>query len=253
MTQAQALPFDVDSDVKEKYNTCGFVVVRGALPPEHIDELLEKFLEVTKTITGTHFSNPHSGEIVEFFSNNLDIESQCYTEIRRFDYLETFSRHPGITVPVRAILGDRIDLLRKVVYRIDLPRFVEEFAHWHQDHFYVKGDTNTVTAWVPLQDTDYLKGCISVMPGSHKLGLLRHEIKFGKRDIPKGIFDREIRYVEVEKGDIVLFHSLLLHSSNLNFSDSIRYSVQARYTCTGAPIDVGMLGGITLEPTVSNI
>lgn len=247
MFDRSTLSTEADKQLRDRYKQDGFVVLRGAVAQEEIDLLLANFLDITRSVTGKSFPDSHRGEIVDFFLNNLDLESQCYTEIRQHDYLERFSRQTGIVGPVQSILGPRLDLLRKIVFRIDLPRFVQEYAHWHQDYFYVRGDIDTVTAWIPLQDTDYLRGCISVMPGSHRLGPLSHENKIGKRDMPAGIFDRVVRYVEVEKGDLVLFHSLMLHSSNLNFSDSIRYSVQARFTPTGRLIDPGMLGGITLN------
>ena len=51
------------------------------------------------------------------------------------------------------------------------------------------------------------------------------------KKLPKGIYDREIRYIEMDV-ECLFFSSYLLHSSNLNFSDQIRYSIQLRYTST---------------------
>ena len=69
------------------------------------------------------------------------------------------------------------------------------------------------------------------LPGSHTLGALEHDnVAIQKRRFPSGIFERDVRYIEMGKGDILLFHSLLLHSSGLNISDSCRFSVQARYS-----------------------
>jgi ectoine hydroxylase-related dioxygenase (phytanoyl-CoA dioxygenase family) len=48
----------------------------------------------------------------------------------------------------------------------------------------------------------------------------------------------------MEKGDLLLFDSLLLHSGNLNMSEGIRYSIQARYTPAGGPVDPGMGGSV---------
>jgi ectoine hydroxylase-related dioxygenase (phytanoyl-CoA dioxygenase family) len=111
----------------------------------------------------------------------------------------------------------------------------------------VRGSVDTVTAWVPMQDTNYLQGCLAVMPRSHTLGLLEHDMKvLGKRHYPSHVFDREVRYVEMNKGDVLLFHSCLLHSSSLNLSNAIRFSVQARYARVGERVDEGMGGIIPL-------
>ena len=35
---------------------------------------------------------------------------------------------------------------------------------------------------------------------------------------------------EMKRGDVLLFNSFLLHTSNINFSNLIRYSIQIRFT-----------------------
>jgi hypothetical protein len=128
--------------------------------------------------------------------------------------------------------------------RIDLPLVTRELAVWHQDHFYVKGNRRIVTAWIPLQDTSYREGCLMVMPGSHELGYLPHTNEaLGKRHYPTGIFERPVRYVEMRRGDALMFHALMLHSSSVNLSEHARLSIQARYTLLGEPTDPGM-GGV---------
>ncbi len=80
-----------------------------------------------------------------------------------------------------------------------------------------------------------------VMPGAHALGILDHDMEvLGKRHFPSGIFEREVRYIEMQKGDLLLFHSLLPHSSGLNMSATVRLSVQARYSALSMPIDIAM-------------
>ncbi len=128
-----------------------------------------------------------------------------------------------------------------------MPFWTDELAYWHQDYFYVKGNTGVVTAWIPLQDTTYVNGCLSIMPGSHKLGVLPHDLMIGKKRVPSAIFDNEIRLVEMHKGDVLLFNSLLLHAGNLNLSTGIRYSIQARYTHLDDAVDQGMGGVIPLS------
>jgi ectoine hydroxylase-related dioxygenase (phytanoyl-CoA dioxygenase family) len=145
---------------------------------------------------------------------------------------------------VRDLLGAPIGLLQKIVLRIDLPLVTRELAVWHQDHFYVKGNRRIVTAWIPLQDTSYREGCLMVMPGSHELGYLPHTNEaLGKRHYPTGIFERPVRYVEMRRGDALMFHALMLHSSSVNLSEHARLSIQARYTLLGEPTDPGM-GGV---------
>ncbi|MBK6632542.1 MAG: phytanoyl-CoA dioxygenase family protein [Betaproteobacteria bacterium] len=139
------------------------------------------------------------------------------------------------------LLGGRAGLMGKIPFRIDLPGVTRELAVWHQDYRYVRGNTDIITAWVPLQDTPYVRGCLMVMPGSQELGIIEHDHEvLGKRHSPSGVFGREVRYVEMRRGDLLLFHSLLLHSSTLNMSPTVRLSIQARYSALSAPTDPSM-------------
>jgi ectoine hydroxylase-related dioxygenase (phytanoyl-CoA dioxygenase family) len=82
------------------------------------------------------------------------------------------------------------------------------------------------------------------MPASHLEGPLIHDLEIGKRHVPRAALGREIRLVEMSVGDLLIFHSHLVHSSNLNVSESVRYSVQARFVPTGGAVDAGM-GNVT--------
>jgi len=240
-TEAEAI------NAAEGFNERGYALFPNVLSHERIDELLSNFMSLVREQSGRDFDDPHGPELVEYFEAHPEVESRVYDAMRGPDWLHEFSLHTEIVEPVRAILGTEVELLGKIPFRIDLPRSVQELAFWHQDYFYVRGNTSIVTAWVPMQSTRFLQGALTVMPGSHLLGAVPHELKIGKRDVPIGVYDREIRMVEMDKGDLLLFDSLLLHSGNLNMSESVRYSIQARYTPAGGPVDPGMGGSLPVS------
>jgi len=233
-----------DMPAPDRFEQQGYAVFRQAISHARIDDLLSRYLSLVAEISGLRFDDAGGADLVRYFEAHPEVESGVYTAIRERPWLAEFSLHPEIAAPVRELIGADIELLGKIPFRIDTPRSVEELAWWHQDYFYVRGNTRIVTAWVPMQDTRFLQGALTVMPGSHLLGALPHDLKVGKRDVPGGVFDREIRMVELGKGDLLLFDSLLLHSGNLNMSDSIRYSIQARYTPAGDAVDPGMGGSV---------
>ncbi len=229
---------------RRAYDEQGFLLLRDALPRSAVDELLGRWLELVADGTDRSFDDPYAGEIVEYFRENPDRLSWAYDAIREHPWLTELATLPQITDPVKEILGPGVNLMKKIVFRVDVPGETKELAHWHQDHFYVRGDEHAVTAWVPLQDTPFELGPLGVMPGSHREGLFEHDLEIGKRHVPRSALDREIRLVQTQTGDILLFHSLLVHSSNLNLSDRIRYSIQARYSRASVEVDPGMKGAI---------
>lgn len=223
---------------EQQYKQDGFVLIRKAIPSAVIDLLEKRFLSLVDEWGQHHFETTQSEKLAEFLRNNKELERKLYDGIRRFPWLTEFGAVSEIVEPVTDLLGEPAGLMGKIPFRIDLPWVTRELAVWHQDYRYVRGNTGIITAWVPLQDTGYINGCLMVMPGSHKMGILEHDMEtLGKRHFPSYVFDREVRYVEMMRGDILLFHSLLLHSSSLNMSSTPRFSIQARYSAISAPTD----------------
>jgi ectoine hydroxylase-related dioxygenase (phytanoyl-CoA dioxygenase family) len=225
----------------EHYEDLGYVVIRSAISERAIDEFMSRFVRLTEDLLGCALADPHSEKAAVFWNENKATQSQLYDRIREPSWLVDFCSSPEITGHVKELAGERLSLMRKIPFRIDAPLETAQYAAWHQDYFYVRGNTEIVTAWIPMQETEYVHGCLTVMPGSHRLGPVAHPRKvIGKRDLPTGIFDREVRYIEMKKGDLLLFHSCLLHSSSLNLSGVTRYSIQARYSPAHLPTDTGM-------------
>ena len=65
---------------------------------------------------------------------------------------------------------------------------------------------------------------------SHLRGKLPHDTVWGKKSMPTGVYDTPINIIEMNRGDVLFFSSYLLHTSNINFSNKIRYSIQIRFT-----------------------
>ena len=237
--------------IEQAYHEQGYVLLPGVVPADRIDALLARYMGLVREVTGRPFAEPNGADLIEFYNRHPDVESRIYTEIRRHPWLEEFSQDPRIVGPVARLLGGPLALFRKIPFRIDMPHWTAELALWHQDFHYVRGNTRVVTAWVPLQDTNFLNGCLSIMPGSHRLGPVPHDLAVGKKRVPRDIFGNPIRLVEMRRGDLLLFNALLLHSGNLNLSAGIRYSVQARYTRLGDAVDEGMGGLIPLTEDVA--
>jgi hypothetical protein len=231
----------------ESYRKDGYLVRRKVVRPADIETLLGHVLGLVHEFTGKRFDDAAGPEIADFLRAHPEVCGRVYDAVRRPPWLADFSAAEGVVNAVRSIMEGPISLLRKIPLRIDVPMEIKELAVWHQDVWYVRGSADTVTAWIPLQDTTYLNGCLLVMPGSHLLGNLDHDVTvLGKRHFPSGVFDREVRYVEMHAGDLLLFHSRLLHSSGLNLSSSIRFAVNARFAPSDHQSDSGMLGTIPL-------
>ncbi|MEC4016374.1 phytanoyl-CoA dioxygenase family protein [Streptomyces sp. H27-D2] len=109
---------------------------------------------------------------------------------------------------------------------------------WHQDLAVVTDDadrTNLVSAWIPLNEATEENGCLLVVPGSHKGGLLHHCDTPSSQGIPDRLLGDHKVPLPVSPGDVILLHPLLAHASLPNVSDGGRWSFDLRYSPVGQP------------------
>jgi phytanoyl-CoA hydroxylase len=93
----------------------------------------------------------------------------------------------------------------------------------HQDYPYFRHEKHSMmAATVHFDDAPAEKGCIRVVPGSHKLGPLEH-LTGGGHHLPVERFPvAEATLVPAEAGDVILFTYLTIHGSGVNTSREAR-------------------------------
>jgi phytanoyl-CoA hydroxylase len=108
---------------------------------------------------------------------------------------------------------------------------------WHQDRRYWRySDDNLVSIWLAMDDEYSENGVLEFIPGSHRISLSPDQ--FGEKEYFFETFEKNIPLIEkkvsttLKKGDVVLFHSLLLHRANKNDTDEPKISFV--YTVKGA-------------------
>ncbi|MCQ6558440.1 phytanoyl-CoA dioxygenase family protein [Paenibacillus mendelii] len=117
------------------------------------------------------------------------------------------------------------------------PLFGSKGQAAHQDFEYIHHEPNTMIAVsIAMEKNDEENGYLGVIPGSHKLGPLPHGKV--KNILEHADWTMETEGVDLtaeipvvlEKGDILFFHSLLVHSSTLNKTkDRFRRSYVCHY------------------------
>jgi len=114
---------------------------------------------------------------------------------------------------------------------------------WHQDNrFWSFDEQNLISVWLAIGDETKKNGCLRVIPGTHKL-----EIEPGRFDAalflrPDLPANKELiamsEAVELEKGDVLFFHSKLFHAAGRNLSGETKFSLVFTYhQSTNRPIN----------------
>lgn len=148
------------------------------------------------------------------------------------DAIRAFCERPEFVAITTQILGPNVDLYwNQSVFKG--PEGEKEFP-WHQDDGYTPVEPSPyLTLWLALNDATTENGCISVLPGSHKRGLVEHKpspiglICHSLDDPDQGI------QVPVKAGSLAVFQSLTMHKSGVNRSKGFRKAYIIQYSHAG--------------------
>lgn len=125
---------------------------------------------------------------------------------------------PRFTSVAQAIIGPNVQLHHTKMF-IKPPENGSPFP-MHQDYHYFPHAGNSMTAAIMhFDDAPIEKGCLRVVPGSHKLGPL--DPVGEDRHLPDYAIE-DATPIPAKAGDVIFFNYLLIHGSGLNLSDEAR-------------------------------
>ncbi len=170
--------------------------------------------------------------------DDLDIYNSRLEEMYRFLYNDKLMDVVECLVGSE-ILSNPIQHLRAKVPTPIIAEGVPEYVHnvpWHQDAATMQEDADpypVVTFWIPLVDAVKETGCMEVMPGAFRSGLLPHHNFAGLTIIPAELPDIKPQPVPCMKGGIVIMNKYTPHRGLPNRSDIVRWSLDLRYQPAG--------------------
>lgn len=136
-------------------------------------------------------------------------------------------------------------MYRNTDIRFALPHDEKHLTPPHQDHFFIRQTDNFRTAWIPLMNIEQKVGGLTLAARSHHLGLLErveHETAYSyifrgrkQRGVPLERIAHRWLTTDYRPGDLLFFHSLMIHRALPNVSDRIRLSLDARYQPLSEP------------------
>ena len=108
----------------------------------------------------------------------------------------------------------------------------QDYGYWYKNEFLLPDQMMSVM--VAITKANKENGCLQVIKGSHKIGRVEHgfsgeQVGASKRYVDLALKTMDLVYVELEAGDVLFFHSNLLHRSEANLSDNARWSMISCY------------------------
>jgi ectoine hydroxylase-related dioxygenase (phytanoyl-CoA dioxygenase family) len=153
----------------------------------------------------------------------------------QFPWAYRLASHEAVLDAVESILGPEILIDGNLVFY--KPPRDSSYASWHQDSVYSGWHlTPSVSAWIALTPSNPTNGCMRVIPGSHKQGLLEHDNvqdpnllnKRGER-LRMDVDESHAVDVVLKPGEMSLHHTNIIHGSNANASDGPRIGFIVRF------------------------
>ncbi|HZP82948.1 MAG TPA: phytanoyl-CoA dioxygenase family protein [Chthonomonadaceae bacterium] len=167
------------------------------------------------------------------------------------DVMLSHARHPNIVEKIASLLGPDLKLYQDQLFM--KPPRVGSRQPYHQDQplgFYIDPPDLMVTCWTALDDVTLENGCLRVLPGTHKNGVLSAEaIQEAERKALNGKLKEEAPLI-LKPGECSLHHGHILHSSHPNLSGKRRrgyathyVSARCRYTGTDPTVSFPLVRG----------
>ncbi|GAA2110559.1 phytanoyl-CoA dioxygenase family protein [Actinomadura alba] len=204
-------------DLRSRFDQDGFVILESALTREEVDGLLAETVRICRgelgDIQGSVPAGPRDGDD-DVMRRFLCIHYPHKLSALMLDTM----RHPAIVEPLTEIIGPNLKSMQSMLFIKSEGRPGQA---WHQDEMFIPTrDRSLTAAWIALDDATVENGCLWVLPGSHRRGVLypnrdhddpRYDCTVESYGFPYS--DADAVPVEMAAGSVLLFNGYLLHKS----------------------------------------
>ena len=240
-------------DQKNSWNDFGYILIPNFVDEKFCDEMNKEVTNIIKSIIPEEsaFSHAYAGDghiaIREMKPTedpkSIEDEISKLFRIHSRGIFNEFINNQVLCDILEDILGPNVDCF--------LSQFIFKNPGawgqpWHQDSSYFPFDREPqVGAWLATSEATLENGCLVILPGSHKEHLHEHlpddrkGSNYGYTEIKDHDFSQETP-MTLNTGDLLLFHSFLMHKSYDNNSQARRTAMVYHFAETGTdfgPVD----------------
>ena len=240
-------------DQKNSWNEFGYILIPNFVDEKFCDEMNKEVINIIKSIIPEEsaFSHAYAGDghiaIREMKPTedpkSIEDEISKLFRIHSRGIFNEFINNEVLCDILEDILGPNVDCF--------LSQFIFKNPGawgqpWHQDSSYFPFDREPqVGAWLATSEATLENGCLVILPGSHKEHLHEHlpddrkGSNYGYTEIKDHDFSQETP-MTLNTGDLLLFHSFLMHKSYDNNSQVRRTAMVYHFAETGTdfgPVD----------------
>ena len=199
------------------YRDHGYLILRDALRAAEVDALRADATAICRGDHGRYegWQGPHDGQNDDEVLRQylcIHFPHKCSPLMRR-----TLS-HPTFVEALTHVIGPDVKCMQSMLF---IKAAGKPGQAWHQDEDYIPTrDRSLIGGWIALDDATIDNGCLWILPGSHRPGVLYPQHVQDDRRFDCGEESGGFPYsddvavpVEVTAGSIVFFNGYLLHRS----------------------------------------
>jgi hypothetical protein len=193
----------------------GYLVLPGLLPAASVRALREETLAICRGARGVVPPLPPALSDDEALRRYLCIHHPHKVS----SVMAAAMAHPRIVDVLTSVIGPDVKAMQSMLF---IKAEGKPGQAWHQDEYFIPTRDRSLTAvWLALDDATVDNGCLWVLPGSHRPGVIYPN---REHDDPRydctlesyGFAAADAVPVEVPAGAAVVFNGYLLHKSNPN-------------------------------------
>ncbi|MGY3684820.1 phytanoyl-CoA dioxygenase family protein [Streptomyces sp. TE33382] len=220
-----------------QYAENGFAVLPGVLDEDGIRELRAEAAAVCRGERGALpgvLDHAHEPQLLDVASDPRPPEERDADTMRGFlcihqphkvsSVLRSALSLPTLVPALTDVIGPDVKAMQSMLF---IKSEGKPGQAWHQDEYFIPTrDRSLTAAWIALDDATVRNGCLWVLPGSHRLGIIyparaQQDARFDCSDEAYAFpyRDEDAVPVEVPAGTVVLFNGYLLHRSLPNSAE----------------------------------
>lgn len=208
----------------EFYQREGYLVLPQALSEPEVEALRGETTRICRGEAG-EFTGLAAGDPTESDDESLKRYLCIHFPHKISQLMFDFLAHPKIVQVLEQIIGPDVKCMQSMLF---IKASGKPGQAWHQDEYFIPTRDRSLTgAWLALDDATTENGCLWVLPGSHRPGVLYPQRQHNDRRFDCTAEAYQFPYnddqaipVEVKAGAIVFFNGYLLHRSLPNRATS---------------------------------
>ncbi|MCZ6677335.1 MAG: phytanoyl-CoA dioxygenase family protein [Candidatus Poribacteria bacterium] len=236
---------DNGPELRNRVKQDGYLFIRGLLPTDMLESLRMQWLEIARQAGWVKTDAPLEDAIVDLNGFCVEPEPrymQVYHNMYKLPEFHALQHHPNLIGLFERMLDEPVMPHPRIIGRTIFPQREAFTTPPHQDFIPIQGTAETYTAWIPLTDVPPELGGLQVAAGSHRHGVydFRPALGAGGTEV---IDPLEGAWVNnpFRQGDVLIFHSMIVHKGLPNTADWLRMSIDSRYQKISDPVAPGSL------------